>query len=269
MIVHMARSETMLNALAQEVRRLRKARGWSRRELAASTRISERFLAEIEGGRANPSLLRLADLAEALGTSLHELVGVLPRRGARRHPAIALLGLRGAGKSAVGSRLAKLLRVPLVELDARIEQETALSLAEIFEFHGERSFREREREVLERLLAEPGPKIIATGGGLVTAPETWSFLRAQAHTVWLKASPEEHWERVIAQGDLRPMAKNAQSFQSLCRILAEREELYRQAEITLETTGRSVDAIAQELAQRFRSQRRLGAACSSQGAGSR
>lgn len=245
------REHALLEGLAQEVRRLRKQHGLTREALGRKTTISERFLADIETGRANPSLLLLHELSKALGTTLHGLFAGIP--AAARHPVIALLGLRGAGKSAVGRALAARLGRPFVELDERVSKLAGLSLTEIFEVHGERFYREREREALLAALAEADtePIVLATGGGLVTSDESFAILQAHAHTVWLKATPEEHWRRVIAQGDLRPMAKDEKSYQQLCAILAERDPLYRRAELTLDTSGAFVEDLAAELAQRF------------------
>lgn len=245
------REQALLEGLAREVRRLRKLRGLSREALGKKTTISERFLADIETGRANPSLLVLHDLGKALGTTLQGLFAAIPAAG--RRPLIALLGLRGAGKSAVGRALAARLGRSFVELDERVARTAGLSLTEIFEVHGEAFYRERELEALLAVVAEAemAPLVLATGGGLVTASETFAQLSAHAHTVWLQATPEEHWRRVIAQGDLRPMAKDERSYQQLCAILAEREPLYRRAELTVVTSGVSIEAIAADLAQRY------------------
>ena len=245
------REHALLDGLALEVRRHRKLRGLTREALARKTGISERFLADIETGRANPSLLILHGLARALGLTLQGLFAGVPAAG--RHPIIALLGLRGAGKSAVGRALAEVLGRPFVELDERVARAAGLSLTEIFEVHGERFYREREQEALLAAIeeAEATPLVLATGGGLVTSNETFGLLQAHAHTVWLRATPEEHWRRVIAQGDLRPMAKDERSYQQLCAILAEREPLYQRAELTIMTSGVAIPAIAQDLALRF------------------
>ncbi len=241
-------------SLAETVRDLRKARGWTRRDLAARTGISERFLADIETSRANPSLLRLVELSGALGTTAAGLLAQAGRPLHKQPPkhAIALLGLRGAGKSAVGPALAEHLQLPFVELDARIEERAGLSLSELFQVHGEAKYRQLETEVLRELLAQAAPGVLATGGSLVTAPSTFALLRQQAFTVWLRARPEDHWLRVVAQGDTRPMADDDRAFQSLCAILAEREPLYGQADFTIDTSGREVADIARELALHFR-----------------
>jgi len=228
----------LLARLAATVRALRKARGWTRRDLAAKTGISERFLADVEAGHANPSVLRLVELAEAFDvppTSLLAGDGPLPKRH------VALLGLRGAGKSTIGPLLAKRLGCAFVELDERIESATGLRLGEIFQMHGEAYYRATERRVLGKELAGE-PSVLAVGGGIVTDPQSFAMLRAGARTVWLRAKPEDHWERVIAQGDLRPMADNEQAFGDLRRILAERDSLYRQADVVVDTSSRPVEA---------------------------
>ncbi len=223
----------MLDLLAANVRSLRKDRGWSRRDLAARGDISERFLADVEQASANPSLLRVQALAGALGVSL---VDLLTTSGAQQRAHVALLGLRGAGKSTVGPLLAQRMQVPFVELDGRIEAASGLSLDEIFQVHGESYYRAAERAELARLLAGE-PCVVAVGGGLVTDADSYDVLRQRARTVWLRAAPEDHWRRVIAQGDLRPMADNDQAFVDLRRILAAREPLYERADVVVDTSG--------------------------------
>lgn len=244
----LAHHHPLLLRLGENVRALRKTRGWSRAELAAQTGISLRFLADVEAGTANPSLLRLCELAQALGTEVQTLLAgaslVDPRERAVRH--VALLGLRGAGKSTVGPLLAARLGRAFVELDDHIESETGLRIAELFQLHGEAYYRQAERQALERVLAGPAC-VLAVGGGLVTEPATFSLLRAVATTIWLRAEPEDHWQRVLAQGDTRPMADNERAFQDLRRILAAREPLYRQANQVIDTANRSVTAVVDAL----------------------
>jgi len=237
----------VLRRLGELVRALRKARGWSRRELSHRSGISERFLADVEGGSANPSLLKLLDLGQALSVDLALLLGGLGGASGRARPTIALLGLRGAGKSTVGPLLAQRLGWPFVELDALVEEVTGLLLGEIFQVHGEAYYREAERQALERLLVGSPRCVVAVGGGLVTSPATFALLRGAARTVWLRAAPEDHWQRVLAQGDTRPMADNERAFADLRRILAEREPLYCQAESTVETSGKDVHAVAEDV----------------------
>lgn len=230
------------------MRQRREARGWTRRELAQHTGISERFLAEVERGAANPSLLRLLELAQALGMGLADLLEGAASAGRRM---VALLGLRGAGKSSVGPLLAERLGRPFLELDRRIEAATGLSLEELFQFHGEAYFRRAEHDALRTAATDHPDCVLAVGGGVVTDPASMELLRSVATTVWLQAAPRDHWERVVAQGDLRPMADNDRAFQDLCRILAEREPLYRRADLTVATGGRTVAAVADEIADRL------------------
>ncbi|MCA8977113.1 MAG: helix-turn-helix domain-containing protein [Planctomycetes bacterium] len=242
----MSHEHPLLARLGAMVRSLRRARRWSRRDLAASTGISERFLADVEAGLANPSLLRLVSISEALGVELVALLGVdtsLPRH-------IALLGLRGAGKSSVGRQLAEQLGRVFVELDACIEAEAGLQLDEIFQLHGEAYYREAERTVLSANLAGP-PSVLAVGGGIVTDASSYALLRAFARTVWLRARPEDHWQRVIAQGDTRPMANNERAFTDLRRILAEREALYSMADCVVDTSEHAVADVVERVRLRL------------------
>lgn len=233
--------------LAANVRSLRKALGWSRRALAARADISERFLADVEQAAANPSLLRVQALARALDVPLAELLAA-SSPAERAH--VALLGLRGAGKSTVGPLLADRLEVPFVELDARIEAASGLSLGEIFQVHGESYYRAVERAELGRLLSGE-PCVFAVGGGLVTDEDSYASLRRQARTVWLRAAPEEHWRRVIAQGDTRPMADNDQAFVDLRRILSTREPLYERAEVVVDTSGAGLEDVVATVAEQL------------------
>jgi XRE family aerobic/anaerobic benzoate catabolism transcriptional regulator len=157
---------------------------------------------------------------------------------------IALLGLRGAGKSTIGRRLARRLRRPFVELDRRVEEAAGMSLGELFALHGESYYRRLEREALERLLAEARPLVLAAGGGLPASPETYALLRARSLTVWLRAEPEDHWNRVVQQGDRRPMADHPEAMAELRRLLAAREPLYAQAAATIDTSRLGVEGAA-------------------------
>jgi XRE family transcriptional regulator, aerobic/anaerobic benzoate catabolism transcriptional regulator len=236
----MLQPESRMRALGDRVRSARKEKAWSRRELAQHTGISERFLADVELGKANPSLMRLFEIADTLGLTPGELLrdprpaGVYP--GVDRDRVLALVGLRGAGKSSLGPMLATRLGRDFVELDEEIEKRTGLELSEIFELHGEAWFRRQELECLDQLLEEGRPLVLAVGGGLPTSPESWTLLRSKTRTIWLRARPEDHWLRVTAQGDTRPMSNDPRAFDHLSAILNERERFYSQAEFEVDTS---------------------------------
>src|SRR5262245_4639654 len=234
---------TLLPILAARVRRARGARGWSRAELAERSGLSLRFLARIEGGGANLSIARLADLAAALGTTPE----LLPRAPRPRSPVVALVGMRGAGKSTVGPILARSLRVPFVEMDARIQRAAGLPLDQIFELHGERYYRRLERETLSAILSEPNAAVVAAAGGVVNEPATWKLLLERTTVVWMRAAAEDHWRRVVAQGDRRPMADNPDAMAELRTMLSARESRYAQAQIAVDTRRRSPRSVASEI----------------------
>lgn len=240
------KDDELLHKLGGVVRNRRESLGKTRRELARGASLSERFLADVERGHANPSVLRLANLAAALEIPLVELIRAASPTDRIR--TVALLGLRGAGKSTIGSMLAERLRCPLIELDAKVEEALGLRLSEIFELHGASYYRDAEREVLAEVLAAPHRQVLATGGGIVTESQTYRMLRQSAYTVWLRARPEDHWARVVAQGDTRPMEGNERAFAHLCSILADREKLYQQADLTVDTWGSALAEICDELA---------------------
>jgi XRE family transcriptional regulator, aerobic/anaerobic benzoate catabolism transcriptional regulator len=223
--------EKLLHGLGAAVRARRTERGLTMKALAKNAAVSERFLAQLEAGEGNISVVRLEDVAEALGTSAAELL-----TQAKRPEVIALVGLRGAGKSSIGKELAKRLGVRFVELDELIVREAQMTLSTIFEIHGERYYRSLEREVLRKLLDEGEPLVVATGGSIVTDKETWEMLRSRARTVWLKATPKEHWDRVVAQGDVRPMRDRPRAKNELMQLLTSREPLYREAELVVDTS---------------------------------
>jgi XRE family transcriptional regulator, aerobic/anaerobic benzoate catabolism transcriptional regulator len=239
----------LLSTVGRRIRETRLARGWTLRELAERSGVSPRFLVQIESGRANLSVRRLADLATALDLSPATLLS-----DAAASPAsgvIALLGLRGAGKTTIGRRLARRIAAPFVELDRRIERAADLSLSEIFTLHGEDYYRRLERETLEQVLREQRPMVLATGGGIVTSPDTYALLRRSATTVWLRARPEDHWNRVVRQGDRRPMADHPQAMADLRGLLAEREALYASAAHTVDTSALNVREAAEAVARLF------------------
>jgi XRE family aerobic/anaerobic benzoate catabolism transcriptional regulator len=246
----------------------------TRKMAAREADVSERHLAQLESGDGNISILLLRRIAEVLNVSLAELFAPRVeeqaekqtiRRFLQRIPAhrleevvallmrefgadedlrrkrIALIGLRGAGKSTLGSRLAEDSRLPFIELDQEIEKETGMPLAEIFSLYGQSGYRAIEKRALQRILKEPRPAVLSVGGGVVSEKETYDFLLAHCYTVWVRAQPEEHMARVIAQGDLRAMAGSDQAMDDLRKILEAREPLYRRADMVLDTSNSSVD----------------------------
>ena len=263
-----------LRALGERVRVARSRRGMTRKILAKDSGVSERYLAQLESGRGNMSVLLLRQVARALDLPMEALIADGPEPTVefvhtteflRRLPAdelqrarqlllkefneidlesrrsrIALVGLRGAGKSALGAMLAERLGVPFLELDRIIEQESGVSLSVVFDLYGQSGFRRMERQCLDRILANYPRVVLATGGSLVSEPSTFERLLETCFTVWLKARPEEHMKRVIAQGDMRPMSNNREAMADLCRILAGREALYRKADVTVDTSSKAV-----------------------------
>jgi XRE family transcriptional regulator, aerobic/anaerobic benzoate catabolism transcriptional regulator len=235
----------LLRELAQRIRALRKSRSLTRKTLSQLADVSERHLAQLESGEGNISILLLNRIANALNTSLADLfTSETPTSSAQfspRQKRIALIGLRGAGKSTLGEKLAAARNVPFVELDREIEKETGMPLADIFSMYGQSGYRAIERRTLERVTNGFDHAVFSIGGGVVTEPETYDFLRAHCFTVWIKAKPEEHMDRVVAQGDFRAMAGNDRAMEDLRRILSSREPLYRKADLTLDTSGATVD----------------------------
>jgi len=216
----------------------------TQKDLARRAKLSLRFLAQLERGQGNISLTRFADLAAALGTTPAAL---LAEQGDPRS-IVALLGVRGAGKSSIGKKLADRLGIPFVELDALIERAAQLTLAEIFELHGEAYYRRLERETLRRFLDETPAAVLATGGSIVSDRATYRMLRERAVTVWLRARPEDHWNRVIRQGDRRPMAKNPQAYAELRALLDARQPLYAEARHVVDTSATDVTGAVRQIA---------------------
>jgi XRE family aerobic/anaerobic benzoate catabolism transcriptional regulator len=266
--------------LGKRVRELRNRRGMTRKMMAHEADVSERHLAQLEAGEGNVSIVLLRRIAAALHVSLAELFAadaetrhekILIQRFLERLPAhrvedamlrlqrefgdeeearrkrVALIGLRGAGKSTLGLRLGKELNVSFIELDREIEKDTGMPLGEIFSLYGQTGYRAIERRSLERVLGEQKRAILSVGGGVVSEKETYDYLLSNCYTVWIKARPEEHMARVIAQGDLRAIAGGNQAMIDLRGILEAREPLYRKADMYLDTSGSSVDESFAEL----------------------
>jgi XRE family aerobic/anaerobic benzoate catabolism transcriptional regulator len=264
--------EAYLKRVGERVRLARARRGMSRKSLSKASGVSERYLAELERGAGNASLLVLRQIAEALSIEASALVSDAPERPVdltlavhqleRLSPAelaearrliaqrfgqasasaqgrIALVGLRGAGKTTLGQLAAQALAVPFVELDREIERASGMELSEIFAVHGQAMFRSLERQCLETIVARFERVVIATGGSLVTEPATYDALLSTCFVVWLSAAPDEHMGRVLAQGDLRPMADGPQAMDDLKAILESRTPLYAQADATVNTGGKS------------------------------
>jgi XRE family aerobic/anaerobic benzoate catabolism transcriptional regulator len=268
--------DPFLVALGERVRALRARKGMTRKAMSIASGVSERHLANLELGQGNASVQVLRQVALALGSQIAELLGdqttsspewLLIRdllaerddadlhrarlaladlfgesaRPAARLARIALVGLRGAGKSTLGERLADRLQIPFVELNREIERVAGCRLGEVHNLLGPAAYRRYERRALEETIQLYPDAVIATPGGIVSDPATFNMLLAQCWTVWLQAAPEDHMQRVIAQGDLRPMAGNKEAMDDLRRILAGRAAFYGKADARLDTSGRTED----------------------------
>ena len=268
-----------LTALGERARSLRSRRGMTRKALAAAADVSERHLANLEYGTGNASILVLLQVARALQCSLAELLGdvttsspewlmlreLLEGRdeatvhrarvaigellgtgganasgGRERSPRVALIGLRGAGKSTLGAMLAEDLGFPFVELSREIEKFAGCSVSEIQALYGQNAYRRYERRALEEAIQIYPEAVIATPGGIVSDPANFNLLLAHCTTVWLKASPEDHMMRVVAQGDLRPMAASREAMEDLKSILVGRAAFYSKAEFELDTSRQAL-----------------------------
>jgi XRE family transcriptional regulator, aerobic/anaerobic benzoate catabolism transcriptional regulator len=269
-----------LEQLGQRVRTMRALRGMSRKVLARVSGISERYIAQLESGKGNVSIVLLRRVSHAMGAHLEDLIPAsepapdwpvirdLLRKATPSQIAqardvlsgssgfaqkqvsfagIALIGLRGAGKSTLGKLLAKKIGWDFVELNKEIEAQNGLSVAEIIALYGQEGFRRMEQTALGQLLSRRAPVVLATGGGIVSEPLTFDLILSSFYTVWLKAEPEEHMARVRGQGDLRPMADDRSAMAELRTILLSREPLYARASAVADTAGLSVDAAAARL----------------------
>lgn len=277
--------QAFLVELGQRVRRMRALRGMSRKVLAKVSDISERYIAQLESGQGNVSIMLLRRVAEATGAPLEDLIGEVGEHpdwplvrdmlrnadaaqiaevkavlSGERKPTprlvgegriavdrVALIGLRGAGKSTLGRIVAERLGWPFVELNREIEAEHGFSINEILNLYGQDGYRRLERATLKRLVDQPGPMLLATGGGIVGEPMTFELLLASYFTVWIKTSPAEHMSRVRQQGDLRPMANDKAAMAELITILSSREPLYSRARVQIDTSGVAVETSAARL----------------------
>lgn len=241
----------VLVTLSHRARHLRQQRGLTLRALSDKSGLSLRFLMDIEAGRGNVSVRRLANLAHALQTTAADLLS--EQQSDLGPQVISLLGLRGSGKTSIGRRLARRLRMRFVELDSQIEQRAGMRLPEIFTIHGEEFYRRLEKETLTDLLASAQPMVLAVGGGLVTAPETYALLLKQTATVWLKARADDCWTRVIRQGDRRPMDQHPQAREALRQLVARRDPLYARASTTVDTSTGTVQQAVDRVERAVRS----------------
>ena len=276
-------SETgFLEQLGQRVRTMRALHGMSRKVLAKVSGISERYIAQLESGKGNVSIVLLRRVSDAMGAHLEDLIPAnepapdwpvirdLVRKATANQIAqakdilsgqangatalrrtsfagIALIGLRGAGKSTLGKMLARKIGWSFVELNKEIEAQNGLSVAEIIALYGQEGFRRMEQAALGQLLARKELMVLATGGGIVSEPLTFDLILSSFYTIWLKAEPEEHMARVRGQGDLRPMADDRSAMAELRTILLSREPLYARASAVVDTAGLTVDAAAARL----------------------
>ncbi|GLH78705.1 shikimate kinase [Bradyrhizobium sp. SSBR45G] len=276
-----AAETAFLDQLGQRVRRMRGLAGMSRKVLAEVSGISERYIAQLESGKGNVSIVLLRRIANAINAPLDDIIpggepspdwpvirdllkkaspsqiaqvkdllaggSSAPLR--RAFSGIALIGLRGAGKSTLGRMLAERIGWSFVELNKEIERQNGLSVAEIIALYGQEGFRRMEQAALVQLLARKEPMVLATGGGIVSEPVTFDLILTSFYTIWLKAEPEEHMARVRGQGDLRPMADDRSAMAELRNILASREPLYARANAVVDTAGLTVDAAAARLGE--------------------
>ncbi len=253
-----ATQHPVLVQLAHRIRERRKTVGLTVRELAARSKVSERFLVSLENAYANVSVVRLAELAEALETTPAELFRESPPTviPARPRTLVTLVGLRGAGKSTVGARAAARLGLSFIELDRRIAERAGMTAGEIFDLHGAAYYRKLERTEIERLVAGPESAVVATAGSLVTDHGTYDFVLRTTTVVWLKATAKEHHDRVVAQGDLRPLEHRKDAMKELEAILRARRPLYDRAAHTIDTSklglDRSVSALVKVVRDAWR-----------------
>lgn len=273
--------EAFRRGLSERIRGLRAARGMTRKQLSSHSEISERYLAQLEAGEANPSIAVLWRIAEALGLEFYQLLADADKRPVahaglwqllqglseheqaqahailskrlpnkqRERSGLALIGMRGAGKTTLGRAVAKQLNLPFARLSEMIESLGGMEIGELFSLGGQKAYRRLERQALEVVIERGSQVVVEVGGSLVSERATFERLREAFHTVWLRADPEDHMNRVARQGDTRPMKGNAQAMADLNRILAEREGDYGKADFVLETSGKSIAACTADLTE--------------------
>ena len=272
---------SFLSDLGRRVRDARTVRGLSRKLLSQTSGLSERYIAQLEGGHGNVSIILLRRVANAMGVRLEDLIagrdtspewrvvrtlmetatpdqisrakaalsgaGLQRGENAASEERVALIGLRGAGKSTLGRRIADRLGWTFVELNDEISRENALSVAEIFAIYGQEGYRRLEQRALRRLTAHPGPLVLATSGSIVAEPLTYDLLLQSFFTVWLQARPDEHMQRVRDQGQIAPTGNHEEALEELRAVLRSREPLYAQAQAVVDTSGISVEEMLDRL----------------------
>ena len=269
--------------VGERVRMARNRKGISRRQLSELSGVSQRYLAQLEGGDGNVSIALLRKIANSLDFEVEWLVGrddpwtsdaiTLMRlfrqatrdqrarvmeildpndTGTRRAGRVALIGLRGAGKSTLGRVTAEKLGVAFVELNQVIEEVAGMPVDEVIALYGQEGYRRLEKQALVNLVATHEQLVLAVAGGIVSEPDTYNYLLRHCHTIWLKAAPEEHMARVRGQGDERPMAGNPAAMDELKSILTSREALYAKAEAMVDTSGSSVDGSMEAVVEAIR-----------------
>jgi XRE family aerobic/anaerobic benzoate catabolism transcriptional regulator len=227
----------LLSDIGSKVRARRTRMGWTLKDIADRSGVSCRFLTDLEAGRGNISIVRLSHVARALDVPLMSL---FPTEEHDHHHIITLVGLRGAGKTTIGQALARTLKVPFIELDSLIEEQANLSLSELFALHGEAYYKRIAYDVLLKMVGRDERVVAAVESAVVTDPESWHLLKHQTHTIWLKASPEDHWKRVLGQEGTDQGNHRHSAITELRSIIAQRTLMYSEAAQTIDTSALGV-----------------------------